>query len=64
MPDAFEHLKSATRPRLVHGVAMLDRDDPVPIAPDDHGGQFGRQMQPIQCADGLPAVVHHRAQRP
>ena len=64
MADAFEHLEPASWPRLVDGVSVFDRDDPVLVAPDDHGGQFGRQMQPIQCTDRLPSVVDDRAQRP
>jgi hypothetical protein len=61
--DAFEDLKPASWPRFVHGVAMLDRDDPVLVAPDHHGGQFARHVQPIQGADRLPSVVDHRSQR-
>ena len=62
--DVFEYLQPAPWPRFVHGVAVFDRDDPVLVAPDHQGGQFTGHMQPVQCADGLPAVVDHRSQRP
>ena len=62
--DALEHLEPAPWPRFVHGVSVVDRDDPILVAPDGHGGQLARHVQPIECAHGLTAIVDNRSQRP
>jgi hypothetical protein len=57
--DAREHLKPASRSRSLCSVGVVERNDLVFVAPDGHGRQLRRQMQPIQRADRLPAVVHY-----
>ena len=47
----------------MEGAPVLDRNDAIPVAPDDHGGQFGCQMQAIEGTHRLPVIVDHRAQR-
>ena len=64
MADAGEHLEPASWTGFVQGVAVLDGDDPVLVAPDDQHRQVGRQVQPIERTHRLSAVVDHRAQRP
>ena len=59
VPDAFEHLEATALQRVMSSVAMGDGNDPVAISPNHHGGQAGRDMQLVERADGLTAVVHH-----
>ena len=44
-------------------MAVLDRNDLVVLAPDRHRRQLGTDVQPVECADGLAAVVDDRPQR-
>ena len=45
----------------MRGVGVIDRDDGVAVAPDRHGRHVGSDLQSVQRADGLAAIVDHGA---
>lgn len=63
VPDAGEHLESATRHSLVRGVSVRDGNDPVLVTSDQQGGQAITDVDLAERADRLPAVIDHRPQR-
>lgn len=51
--DTLDYHQSAPGHGLVRGVGVADRDDVVPVSPDDQSRHRGRQVEPIHGADRL-----------
>ena len=58
-----QRLEAAVRDLRRGGAAVLERDHPVALAPDDERGHRAEQVEAVAGRDVLAAGIDHRAQR-